>query len=193
MNDSKKNDSNKKVKIDSMDGTYAPCDLVHLVQELQCKVKDLEQQLQFYERAEMLPLDRIISFLIPTGVHLRIAEGRNFSKALAVITADLLTGHIRTAGAEVIVAGYPLQIQDITRIFRELQRALQRYIVIETTQRKEMLSSASSCILSTRLLKNVSAYTYRSVPKMLQFKKHLVRTVSCTPFNLATCLDDSFG
>ena len=179
MNDSKKNDSAEDIEIESMHERRTDCNLLHLVKELQAKNQALERELRVYREADM-PLDQALQFLCPTGHHLRIAEGSSFPKAMATIAADLLVGRIRVVGTEVLVGGYPLELHDISRVFRELQRALQRCIVTETMQRKEILISASSCLLSTRLLKNVSESSYSSEPKMLQFKKHLVRTVGRT-------------
>ena len=176
MNDFKKNDSNKEIGTDGMDGAHGDDYLRHLVQTLRARVKTLEEQLQVYHEGAT-PLEIALRSLHPTTAHLRIAEGRNFNRAMAIIAADLLVGRFQLAGGEVSLGGHPLGKRDLRRIFRELQRALQRRIVVETTQKREILIAASSCMLSTRLLKNVSECTYRSVPKMLQFKKHLMHAV----------------
>ena len=177
MNDFKKNDSNKEIGTDSMDRECGDDGLLHLVKSLQTRVKALEQQLQSF-REGITPLEEALQSLYPTAAHLRVAEGRNFNKAMAIIAADLLVGRIQLANSDILVGGYPLGARDLRMVFRELQRALQRRIVVETKQRREVLIAASSCMLSTRLLKNVSECTYRSVPKMLQFKKHLMHAIA---------------
>ena len=173
-----------KSEVESMPDPQPACELFRIVVELQEKVQSLQHQLQVQSsgicRALVTPEALLERHLHPEGIHIRIAEGANFIKALAIIAADLLAEHLQTVGAEIIMNGQPLDLQQITRIFRELQRAIQRQIVVETTRIKEQLISAPSCLLSARLLKNVSACSYESPPKMLRFKKHLVQAVGRT-------------
>ena len=184
MDDLRKNDSKDNPEVKSMPEAQTACELFRIIAELQEKVQLLQHQLQAQSsgicRALITPETLLERHLHPESIHIRIAEGANFIKALAIIAADLLAEHLQTVGAEIIMNGQPLDLQQITRLFRELQRALQRQIVVETTEIKERLISAPSCLLSARLLKNVSACSYESPPKMLRFKKHLVQAVGRT-------------
>ena len=71
-----------------------------VVEELERTVIALRERLQTYEHKSEVTLDQCLQALHPVDVHLRIAEGRYFVKALAIVAADLLAGSIHTMGKE---------------------------------------------------------------------------------------------
>ena len=116
MDDSKKNDSKESPVVKSMPAPQTACELFRIVVELQEKVRSLQRPVASPEQWYMP------QFLIThpgccwsgtfhlESIHIRIAEGTNFIKALAIIAADLLAEHLQTIGAEIVLDGQPLDL-----------------------------------------------------------------------------------